>query len=148
MPPADLSGRGHKNVGRARKWPLWAGDRFTEVTVKAGLTVYSIIIFLHLLYLIKHAVITKSCYFMVLSTFTEPIRKKSIRGYENQNRTEPWKSWTVPALIDKNKRPMWATVAHLSTMNVSKIWHQNGTKNNKAPSNMLQDHCYAFGLLL
>ena len=27
------------NVGRARNWPLWAGDRFTEVTVKAGLTV-------------------------------------------------------------------------------------------------------------
>ena len=29
-----------KNVGRARNWPLWAGDRFTEVTVKAGLTVH------------------------------------------------------------------------------------------------------------
>ena len=28
-----------KNVGRGRHWPLWAGDRFTEVTVKAGLTV-------------------------------------------------------------------------------------------------------------
>ena len=28
-----------KNVGRARNWSLWAGDRFTEVTVKAGLTV-------------------------------------------------------------------------------------------------------------
>ena len=28
-----------KNVGRARNWPLWADDRFTEVTVKAGLTV-------------------------------------------------------------------------------------------------------------
>ena len=28
-----------KNVGRARNWPLWAGDHFTEVTVKAGLTV-------------------------------------------------------------------------------------------------------------
>ena len=27
---------------------------------------------------------------------------------------------------------MWATVAHLSTMNASKIWHQNGTKNNKS----------------
>ena len=25
-----------KNVGRARNWPLWTGDRFTEVTVKAG----------------------------------------------------------------------------------------------------------------
>ena len=49
---------------------------------------------------------------------------------------------------DTNKRPMWATVAHLSTMNASKIWHQNGTKNNKASSHMLQDHCYAFGLLL
>ena len=44
-----------------------------------------------------------------------------------------------------NKRPMWATVAHLSTMNASKIWHQNGTKNNKASSHVLQDHCYAFG---
>ena len=32
-------------------------------------------------------------------TFTEPIRKKSNRGYENRNRTEPWKSWTVPALL-------------------------------------------------
>ena len=32
-----------------------------------------------------------------------------------------------------NKRPIWATVAHLSTMNASKIWHQNGTKNNKSP---------------
>ena len=30
-----------KNVGRARNWPLLAGDRFTEVTVKAGLTVLS-----------------------------------------------------------------------------------------------------------
>ena len=29
-----------------------------------------------------------------------------------------------------NKRPMWATVAHLSTMNASKIWHQNGTKTS------------------
>ena len=29
------------NVGRARNWPLWAGDRFTEVTVKAGLTVHA-----------------------------------------------------------------------------------------------------------
>ena len=28
-----------KNVGIARNWPLWAGDRFTEVTVKACLTV-------------------------------------------------------------------------------------------------------------
>ena len=28
-----------KNVGRARNWPLSAGDRFTEVTVNAGLTV-------------------------------------------------------------------------------------------------------------
>ena len=28
-----------KNVGRARNWPLWAGDLYTEVTVKAGLTV-------------------------------------------------------------------------------------------------------------
>ena len=36
---------------------------------------------------------------MVLNTFTEPIRKKSNRGYENRNRTEPWKSWTVPALL-------------------------------------------------
>ena len=35
---------------------------------------------------------------MVWNTFTEPIRKKSNRGYENRNRTEPWKSWTVPAL--------------------------------------------------
>ena len=25
--------------------------------------------------------------------------KKSNRGYENRNRTEPWKSWTVPALL-------------------------------------------------
>ena len=34
--------RGHnKNVGRARNWPLWAGDLYTEVTVKAGLTVIS-----------------------------------------------------------------------------------------------------------
>ena len=48
--------------------------------------------------LIKHAVRPKSCYFMVLNTLTEPIRKKSNRGYENRNRTEPWKSWTVPAL--------------------------------------------------
>ena len=31
-----------KNVGRARNWPLWAGDGFTEVSVKAlGLTVQS-----------------------------------------------------------------------------------------------------------
>ena len=29
-----------------------------------------------------------------------------------------------------------------------KTWHQNGTKHNKASSNMLQDHCYAFSLLL
>ena len=28
-----------KNVGRARNWPLWTGDLYTEVTVKAGLTV-------------------------------------------------------------------------------------------------------------
>ena len=52
-----------------------------------------------------------------------------------------FKVWT-DGLTD-NKRPMWATVAHLSTMNASKIWHQNGTKNNKASSHMLQDHCYA-----
>ena len=49
--------------------------------------------------LIMHAVRPKSCYFMVFNTFTEPIRKKSNRGYENRNRTEPWKSWTVPALV-------------------------------------------------
>ena len=36
---------------------------------------------------------------MALNIFTEPIRKKSNRGYENRNRTEPWKSWTVPALL-------------------------------------------------
>ena len=35
---------------------------------------------------------------MVLNSFTEPIRKKSNRGYENRSRTKPWKSWTVPAL--------------------------------------------------
>ena len=28
-----------KKVRRARNWPLWAGDLYTEVTVKAGLTV-------------------------------------------------------------------------------------------------------------
>ena len=28
-----------KNVGRARNWPLWAGDLYTEVTVTAGLTI-------------------------------------------------------------------------------------------------------------
>ena len=27
--------------GRARKWPLWAGDLYIEVTAKAGLTVLS-----------------------------------------------------------------------------------------------------------
>ena len=32
-----------KNVGRAREWPLWKGDCFIEVTVKAGLTVYTYI---------------------------------------------------------------------------------------------------------
>ena len=52
---------------------------------------------------------------------------------------------TCYSIITKNKRPIWATVAHLSTMNASKIWHQNGTKNNKASFNMLPDHCYAFG---
>ena len=41
-----LQERNHilKNEGRARNWPLSAGDRFIEVTVKAGLTVYHIII--------------------------------------------------------------------------------------------------------
>ena len=29
-----------KNARRARNWPLWAGDLYTEVIVKAGLTVY------------------------------------------------------------------------------------------------------------
>ena len=29
-----------EKIGRARNWPLWAGDCFTEVSVKAGLTVY------------------------------------------------------------------------------------------------------------
>ena len=33
------------------------------------------------------------------------------------------------SIIFFNKRPMWATVAHLCTMNALKIWHQNGTKN-------------------
>ena len=28
-----------QNVGRARNWQLWADDLYTEVTVKAGLTV-------------------------------------------------------------------------------------------------------------
>ena len=41
-----------------------------------------------------------------------------------------------------------ATVAHLSTINASKIWLRNGTKNNNTSSYMFQDHCYAFGLLL
>ena len=31
-----------KNVGRARNLPLWTGDRFTEVTIKAGLTVHKL----------------------------------------------------------------------------------------------------------
>ena len=43
-------------------------------------------------------------------------------------------SWWCTAvwsqLICKHKRPMWATVAHLSTMNASNIWHQNGTKTS------------------
>ena len=30
-----------KNIGRARNWPLWAGDLYTEVNVKAGLTVHN-----------------------------------------------------------------------------------------------------------
>ena len=59
-------------------------------------------IIFYILCLIKHAERPKSFYFMVLNTFTEPIRKKSNRGYENRNRTEPWKSWTVPALININ----------------------------------------------
>ena len=32
--------------------------------------------------------------------------------------------------------------------NASKIWLRNGTKNNNTSSNMLVDHCYAFGLSL
>ena len=32
--------------------------------------------------------------------------------------------------------------------NASEIWLQNETKNNNTSSQMLQDHCYAFGLLL
>ena len=32
--------------------------------------------------------------------------------------------------------------------NVSKIWRPNETKNNNTSSQMLLDHCYAFGLLL
>ena len=46
--PLTALGRGHytevnyiaKNVGGARNWSLWAVDHFTEVTVKAGLTVH------------------------------------------------------------------------------------------------------------
>ena len=41
-----------------------------------------------------------------------------------------------------------ATVAHLSTINASKIWLRNGTKNNNTSFYMFQDHCYALGLLL
>ena len=62
-------------------------------------------------------------------------------------------SWTQFAKVlngncEFKQEAQRATVAHLSTMNVSKIWQQNGTKNNKASSHMLQDHGYAFSLLL
>ena len=33
-----------ENVWRARQWPLWAGNLYTEVTVKAGLTVCVIMV--------------------------------------------------------------------------------------------------------
>jgi hypothetical protein len=32
-----------KRTGRAWKWSLWPGDHYTKVTVRAGLTVFSII---------------------------------------------------------------------------------------------------------
>ena len=32
--------------------------------------------------------------------------------------------------------------------NASKIWLQNEAKNNNTSSQMLLDHCYAFGLFL
>ena len=52
---------------------------------------FSYILILHdyfyILFLIKHAVRPKSCYFMVLNTFTEPIRKNRIEGIRIE--TEP-----------------------------------------------------------
>ena len=34
-----------KCIGRARTWPLWAGDHYTKVTVTTGLTIYLSITF-------------------------------------------------------------------------------------------------------
>ena len=48
----------------------------------------------------------------------------------------------------ETRGPRRATVAHLSTINASKIWLRNGTKNNNTSSYMFQDHSYAFSLLL
>ena len=39
---------------------------------------------------------------MELNIFSEPIRKKSNRGYVYRNRTEPCKSRTVPVLFQKH----------------------------------------------
>ena len=40
------------------------------------------------------------------------------------------------------------TKSKKNVKNASKIWLQNGTKNNNTSSHMLLDQCYAFGLLL
>ena len=57
---------------------------------------FSFILILHdyfyILCLIKHAVRPKSCYFMVLNTLTEPIRKNRIEGMRieiESNRENP-----------------------------------------------------------
>jgi acid phosphatase class B len=59
-----------KRTGRARKWPLWPGDHYTKVTVRAGLTVFSIIEkigcfkqeYPHMLFLWKVALLDQSCF--------------------------------------------------------------------------------------
>ena len=56
--------------------------------------------------------------------------------------------WIHPRADLITRGPRRATVAHLSTINASKIWLRNGTKNNNTSSYMFQDHCYAFCLLL
>ena len=42
----------------------------------------------------------------------------------------------------------YISICQTDVNNALKTWLQNGTKNNNTSSNMLLDHCYAFGLSL